>query len=231
MDWRKRCSVKSIYQKSINTHNKKRKIDEIQEEINGVVEKDLAELLDKSTVPDEKIERYDNHIYFYSEVKRESIFKLNLLLREIEEENLAIKNKYDDVELPIYLHIHSNGGCVFSGFSAVDMIMNCRVPVYTVIEGCAASAATLMSMVGKKRYIQPNSYMLIHQISGGCWGKMAEIDDEYNNLKELTDNIKKLYTENATIPKKSLNEMLKHDLWWNAEKCISYGLVDEIWKR
>jgi ATP-dependent protease ClpP protease subunit len=183
------------------------------------------------SIKNEKIEKFDNHIYFYSEVTRESIFDLNMLLKEVESENVFTSNKLSIDPIPIYLHINSYGGSIFAGFAAIDMILSCSVPVYTIIEGCAASAATLMSIAGKKRYIRPNSYMLIHQLSSGCWGKMNEIDDEYENLKELTKNIKRIYETYAKIPKKELTDVLKHDLWWNPDKCMAYGLVDELWEK
>ena len=73
--------------------------------------------------------------------------------------------------------------------------------------------------------------MLIHQLSSGCWGKMSEIEDEYNNLKNLMERIKKFYVDNATIPKKELTNLLNHDLWLDSTKCINYGLVDELWEK
>jgi ATP-dependent Clp endopeptidase proteolytic subunit ClpP len=195
-------------------------------------DKSLASILKgaKSSKP-EKIEKYDNHVYFYSEVSRDSIFELNMLLKQVEEENIITANKLNIDPIPIYLHINSYGGSVFAGFAAIDMIISCKVPVYTIIEGCAASAATMMSIVGAKRYIRPNSYMLVHQLSSGCWGKMNEIEDEYENLKELMKNIKRIYEKHAKIPKKDLSDVLKHDLWWNPEKCMAYGLVDELWEK
>jgi ATP-dependent Clp endopeptidase proteolytic subunit ClpP len=202
------------------------------EELENDDENPFASLLKNSKpVKAEKIEKYDNHVYFYSEVSRESIFDLNMLLKEVEEENIITANKLNIDPIPIYLHINSYGGSVFAGFAAIDMIISCKVPVYTIIEGCAASAATMMSIVGAKRFIRPNSYMLVHQLSSGCWGKMNEIEDEYENLKELMKNIKSIYEKYAKIPKKDLTDVLKHDLWWNPEKCMSYGLVDELWKK
>ena len=180
---------------------------------------------------DEKIQRVDNHIYFYSEVSRDSVFELNLLLKETEEENLSVSHRMNIDPIPIFLHIHSDGGSIFSAFDAIDYIQECKVPVHTIIEGSAASAGTIMSVVGEKRYIRPHAYMLIHQLSSSCWGKMDEIEDEFANLQELMVQIKKLYEEHTNIPKKKLAELLKHDLWWNAEKCIEYGLVDEIWTK
>ena len=92
---------------------------------------------------------------------------------------------------PIYLHINSFGGSVFSAFSVIDTIKNLRIPVVSIIEGAAASAATLISVACDYRIIYETSYMLIHQLSSGSWGKMSELEDEMENLKELMNAIRK----------------------------------------
>ena len=79
--------------------------------------------------------------------------------------------------------------------------------------------------------MRPNAYMLIHQLSSGCWGKMSEIEDDFQNNKVLMDKIMDIYKEHADIPKKQLGEILKHDLWWDIDQCKKYGLVDEMWNR
>ena len=178
---------------------------------------------------DEKIEREYNNIYFYSEVSRESIYELTTLIKEAEEESIITSYKLGIDKVPIYIHISSFGGSVFAALTAIDVINSCKVPIHTIIDGATASAGTLISIMGEKRYVRPNAYMLIHQLSSGCWGKMSEIEDEFKNLQELMDKIKDFYKENTKIPKKELTELLKHDLWLNSNKCIQYGLADEIW--
>jgi ATP-dependent Clp endopeptidase proteolytic subunit ClpP len=180
---------------------------------------------------DKKIERECNHIYFHSEVDRDSIFDLIMLIKEAEEECVLTSLKLNLDDIPIYIHINSYGGSIFAAFGAIDVIKACKVPVHTIIEGATASAGTLISVVGKKRYIRPSGYMLIHQLSSTCWGKMSEIEDEFKNLQELMEKIKEIYKDHANIPKKELNELLKHDLWLNSEKSLKYGLVDEIWNK
>tara|TARA_B110000037_G_scaffold221973_1_gene294861 strand:- start:669 stop:1391 length:723 start_codon:yes stop_codon:yes gene_type:complete len=191
----------------------------------------ISGILGKKGGKDNKIDRTNNHIYFYSEVNRDSIYELGELLKEIEEENKMMSFKMNIEPIPIYLHINSYGGCIFSAFNAIDMIKACSVPIHSIIEGCAASAGTLMSVCADKRYIRPNAYMLIHQLSSGCWGKMCEIEDEFSNLKEFMDNITNIYREHTSIPRKELTELLKHDLWLNTEKCKKYKLVDEVWNQ
>ena len=100
------------------------------------------------------------------------------------------------------------------------------VPIYSVIEGCAASAGTIISVVCDKRFIGANAYILIHQLSSRMWGKMSELEDEYNHL---TDQITRLYGEYAKIPQKKLTKLLKQDLWLTPKTCIKYGLVDALY--
>jgi len=176
----------------------------------------------------DKVDSDANHIYFYSEVNRDSAFELINLLRDVDQANTSLQIKLGVDPIPIYLHIMSNGGCVFSAFNVIDHIKACKNPVYSVIEGSAASAATLISVVCDKRYVRPSAYMLIHQISSGWEGKMCELEDEMKNLKELTDTLKTFYKDNTNMTPHQLTSLLRRDLWLNAKKCIEYGLADEL---
>ena len=178
---------------------------------------------------DNDITLKNNHIYFYAEVNRSNIFQLTTLIREAEANCLKIMHDFNLEELPIYLHINSFGGCVFNALTAIDVIQSCKIPIHTIIEGATASAGTLISIVGEKRYMRPNAYMLIHQLSSGHWGKMSELEDEHANNTCLMNKIKNLYKKHTSLSKKSLNEILKHDLWWDYDTCIKNGLVDEEW--
>jgi len=86
----------------------------------------------------------------------------------------------------------------------------------------------MMSVVGHHRSMHKNSCMLIHQLSGGMWGKFHEMKDDIQNSEMLMEKIKNIYREHTKIPEKVLEDILKHDLWWEAEKCLKYGLIDEI---
>ena len=170
----------------------------------------------------------NNHIYFYSKVNKSYCLDLNIEIKKVEQKMLQHALKFSIDPPPIIIHINSFGGSVFAAMSTIDTIKSCKVPVHTIIEGASASAGTLISVVGNKRYIGKNSHMLIHQLSSSFWGKMAEFNDEMKNLNKLMDLIRDIYLEHTKVPKKKLKEILKHDLWWDAEKCLEMGLVDEI---
>jgi len=179
---------------------------------------------------EDKVESTHNRIYFYSEVKRSKILTLNKYIRNLNVSLLNAANSYgtDPQERSIYLHINSYGGSVFAGFAAVDYIKNSQIPICSIIDGCAASAATLMSVVAHERKMHQNSFMLIHQLSSGMWGKYEELKDDFENCKVLMSTIKNIYKQHTTIPKAKLNDILKRDLWFDARTCLKYGLVDEI---
>jgi ATP-dependent protease ClpP protease subunit len=200
----------------------------VEDDINSIITN--KDLLSKKN-DDRKIERDCNHIYFYCEIDRESIYDLSVLIKESEEENILTSLKLNISDIPIYLHINSLGGSVFAAFNAIDIIKACKVPIYSIIEGSTASAGTLISVICEKKFIRPNAFMLIHELSSECWGKMSAIEDEFKNLQELMLKIKEIYKDNSSIPKKELNDLLKHDLWLNSEKCLKYGLVDELWNK
>ena len=170
----------------------------------------------------------NNRIYFYSEVSRSKNLDLNksIVNLGINLQNRAVTLSADPGK--IYLHINSYGGSVFAGLSSVDYIIKSKIPVVSVIDGCAASAATLMSVTASHRQMNKHAYMLIHQLSSGLWGKYEEMKDDMENCDSFMKVIKEIYAEHTSVPKKELDKILKHDLWWDAETCLKYGLVDEI---
>ena len=170
----------------------------------------------------------DNRLYFYSEVTRSKNLTLNKSIVELANYYAAVGTNLSTAPADLYLHINSYGGSVFAGLSSVDYILNSKVPVTTIIDGCAASAATLMSVVGHRRLMHKHSYMLIHQLSSGMWGKYEELKDDMENNENLMKVIKDIYSKYTSIPKKELDKILKHDLWWDAKTCLKYGLIDEI---
>ena len=180
-----------------------------------------------------KVDLLHNRIYYYADVDEDSVLTLNKHIQA-----LVIKAKIHAAqnEIPveyagqIFVNIQSFGGLIFSGLSAMDTLLEARetIPVTTLVDGCAASSATFLSVVGTYRLMRRNSYMLIHQLSGGMWGQYEELKDEMTNLDLFMDTIQDVYDKYTKVPKRELNKIMKKDLWWNAKTCLKYGLIDEI---
>jgi len=170
----------------------------------------------------------DNKIYFYSGVNRNACVELNKKIGELESKALTLSKSLGILPPPIKVFINSGGGTIVSGIASMDTILRCKVPIETYVDGFSASAATFLTVVGKKRYMSRNSYMLVHQLSTSFWGTYSNFEDEKQNLDLMMKSIKNVYKEYTKIPMKKLNEILKHDLMWDAKTCLEYGLIDEI---
>jgi ATP-dependent protease ClpP protease subunit len=182
---------------------------------------------------DEKIYIKENHLYFHTGVDEDSVDSVKKLMRAYAIKFNRIRKTHTCVQInpkPLYLHIYSPGGDVYAGLSLYDYIMEYRehIPVYTVVEGLAASAATFISVAGSKRFITPSSYMLIHQLSTFMHGNFEQLKDEFDNSKKLMEKIMGIYETHTSITKKRIPKILKHDLIWDADECAANGLVDEI---
>lgn len=174
------------------------------------------------------VEIEDNKIFFYCPVGTKEVLELNKALTRLDSAMQVVALQLNIEPPPIELHIHSEGGSVFSGLAAMDFILRCKTPVHTYVDGSAASAATLMSIAGKKRFIHNNSFMLIHQLSTFVHGKYEEFKDEIRNQELLMDTIKRSYKQYSKMSDEQISELLRHDLWLDSKTALEYGLVDEV---
>ena len=173
----------------------------------------------------------ENRVYFHSDVDRQSCFKLIECLRDAQKHVAlqSVMNEFEEMG-QIYLYIFSNGGELHAAFNVADFILNSKVNIITVCEGSVASAGTVISLAGTERYIRKNAYMMIHELRSGCVGKYSELADDMENNDRLMGHMKTYMNErcqNAKLAKK-LDKVMKHDIIWDAEKSLKYGLVDKI---
>ncbi len=130
----------------------------------------------------------------------------------------------------IKLYINSPGGSVTAGLAIYDTIQYIKPDVSTICIGMAASMAAMLLASGAKgkRFVLPNSEVMIHQIMGGVSGQATDV---------------KIHAERILTMKKRLNEILaKHtgqkvdrvekdtdrDYFMEPVEAVKYGLVDKI---
>ena len=174
------------------------------------------------------IQDVNNDIYFYAPVTQRSCFELKNKLMDLDAKSKIFQVQYKIDPPPIHLHIQSEGGSLYHTLYIIDLIRKMETPVYTYVDGFAASAASLISVVGAKRYMTDNSLILIHQLSGSESGKYNEMQDQMSNMSILMSIIRKIYLEYTKLDEGTLNALLQKDLWLESKTCLAYGLVDEI---
>jgi len=166
-------------------------------------------------------------IRFHTHVTAETCSKLVEVLT-----SLDIRSKQTEIiygrRFPIELHIQSNGGELLPTFYVCDLIKNLDTPVHVYIDGFVASAASLISICGDKRFMTKNSCILIHQLRAQTNGKLNEIKQEMSNLNQFMENLRNIYLDNSKITPEELDDLLYSEFWLSSDKCLELGFVDEI---
>ena len=173
------------------------------------------------------VERHGLTLYFYADVNIRTALKLTILLRDAELEAMRLHAQYG-VKLPIILRIQSDGGSCLQAFGIVDTIRSLRVPVVSVIEGCAASAATLIAVAATKRYATRHSCLLLHQLSSEIIGKAKEIEDEIANVRRCTTAVQEIYTSYTRLSEDDVKAELDNEKWLTADEALQKGIIDVI---
>lgn len=207
----------------------------VKRKLENSSDNESEESSDELQFNDDKVYIIDNDIYFRTDVTLKSVDKLVRIIKKCNNDIIKIKKMKTVHYLEprsLKLHITSYGGDLMAGLMAADSIEGSSIPIDTIVEGYAASAATFMSIVGRKRYITPRSYMLIHQLRtcGFINKKYDEQNDDYENNKLLMEDIKKLYKKYTKLTKTQINDELKRDLWRDSKSCLEAGFVDDIMK-
>ncbi len=180
------------------------------------------------------VEAVDNHIYFYADVDSDRCLDLMRNIRradaELRNERISRSLPDDFPQTPIYLHIHSGGGNAFMGLAMIGQLQSIKTPIYSIVEGLSASAATLISMACTKRLILPNSFMLIHQLSSVHWGTHESFEDELALQNKIMDKLAGFYAQHSQLTDDQVREMLKRDTWMDENEAIEKGLADALFE-
>lgn len=179
------------------------------------------------------VESVDNHVYFYAEVDPDRCLALIRTLRDVDARirNESLSRGLNSEQIataPIWLHIQSGGGSLFSAFALADQLKSIRTSVISVVEGYAASAATIISAACSRRVILPHSFMLIHQLSDIAWGKYDAIKDQTHMMDMAMAQLVAFYAEHTKMSQSKIEALLTHDSWFNAAECVKLGLADKI---
>ena len=199
-----------------------------------------------TTMTSSELFRIGTDVHFCADITYASMQSLIKTLMEAEADSLAAldavkeavdkcpadKRKLVDlstiVAKPIVLHLTTLGGVVHAALGMIDRIKRMKVPVHTVVAGYVASAGTLLSMSGAKRFITPSSFMMVHELRSGFWGKYSETREHLGNMDKLMALIIRFYTTHSKLPEAGLQELLSRDRDWDADESLAHGLVDEV---
>ena len=102
--------------------------------------------------------------------------------------------------------------------------------VSTICIGMSASMAAFILTCGTKgkRYILPNSEVMIHQPLGGTQGQASDIKIATDRIIKLKHRINSILAKQTGQSLKKITSDTERDYFMNSNEALKYGLVDKI---
>ena len=139
----------------------------------------------------------------------------------------------ENPEKDISLYINSPGGVVTAGLAIYDTMRFIKPDVSTICVGQACSMGSFLLAAGAKgkRYILPNSRVMIHQPSGGTQGQATDIAIQAKEILYLRERLNAELAANTGQPIEKIERDVERDYFMAAEEAKIYGVVDEVLDR
>ena len=133
-------------------------------------------------------------------------------------------------EQDIYMYIRSDGGRVYEGLAIYDTMQLIPNDVVTIGMGCCASMASILLAAGTKgkRFVTPNTWIMIHQPWGGAIGKSDEMEIAAAHMKQLKEQCYNILGKHTGQGIKKIEEAMRLDCWFNPKQAIEFGLIDGV---
>jgi ATP-dependent Clp protease, protease subunit len=177
--------------------------------------------------------RYERSFDIYSRLLRERIVFLGTEVTD-QSANLITAQllflEAEDPEKDISLYINSPGGSAYAGMAIYDTMQFVKPPVATTCIGMAMSAAAMILSGGAagKRFVLPNSKVMIHQGSGGFRGTPADIQIAAREILDMTHRMAEIIARHSGQDVEQVIQDIDRDRFMSPEEAIEYGLADRI---
>ncbi len=136
----------------------------------------------------------------------------------------------EDPDRDINLYIHSPGGMVTAGLAIYDTMQFVKCPVSTLCMGQAASMGAVLLAAGAagKRYVLPNSRIMIHQPLGGTQGQATDIEIYTKEMLKMKGQLNGILAKHTGRTLEQVEKDTDRNNFMSADEAKAYGLVDEI---
>jgi ATP-dependent protease ClpP protease subunit len=126
------------------------------------------------------------------------------------------------------IHINSPGGSLFEASAIYSRLADHKSKKMVYVDGLAASAASIVAMVGHKIYIRANAQMMIHLPSGLAIGNADDMRKMATALDSVTESMLNVYANRTGLDRSEIRDMLAAETWFSPEKAVEHGFADEV---
>jgi len=130
----------------------------------------------------------------------------------------------------ISLYINSPGGDVAAGWAIMDTMRYIKPNVSTIGMGLVASMASVLLAAGEKgkRFVLPNTQIMIHQPSSGTEGKVTDMEIYLKEVQHTKKALIKQMVEFTGRKEKEVFEAMERDNWMQPDEAKDFGIIDGI---
>lgn len=128
----------------------------------------------------------------------------------------------------VTVYINSYGGDAFAGHAMYSQLRRHKGGVDTVVDGIAASAASIVAMAGEKRSMGLGTMIMVHNPWTLALGEADDMRKTADVLDRVRDNLVAIYEERTGLPRERIVELLDEETWMTAEEAVSMGFADEV---
>jgi len=141
---------------------------------------------------------------------------------------LFLQNENADADISMY--INSPGGLITSGLAVYDVMqfVGCGVQTYCLGQAASMAAVLLAGGTKGKRFVLPNSRILIHQPMGGARGTATDIGIQAEEILRLRARLNQILAHHTGQTLERIEEDIDRDRFLGAEEAVAYGLADQI---
>ncbi|MFZ4568648.1 MAG: ATP-dependent Clp endopeptidase proteolytic subunit ClpP [Bacteroidota bacterium] len=139
----------------------------------------------------------------------------------------------EDPTKDINIYINSPGGSVTSGMAIYDTMQFVRPDISTICVGMAASMAQVLLCAGTKgkRYVLPNSRIMMHQPLGGTQGQATDIEIYTKEMLRIREMLYTIISNHTGKDQKTILKDADRDNYMSAVQAVDYGIADKILER
>ncbi|HGA3243055.1 TPA: head maturation protease, ClpP-related [Streptococcus agalactiae] len=128
----------------------------------------------------------------------------------------------------ITLWINSPGGDVFAAAQIYNMLMDYQGDVHVIIDGLAASAASVIAMAGTTVSMSPVAMMMIHNPWTFAQGEAKDMAKVIEMLGEIKESIINAYELRTGLSRTKISHLMDSESWFNAKKAVELGFADKV---
>ncbi|MEO5919925.1 MAG: head maturation protease, ClpP-related [Pseudolysinimonas sp.] len=124
----------------------------------------------------------------------------------------------------IVLRINSPGGECFEAVAILNMLRAHKAKVLAVVDGLAASAASVIASGCDETVMSPGTQMMIHKPSVFSWGDAEDLRKDASILDTIEKSLVDIYA--AKAGENDWAQLLADETWMTAAEAVALGLAD-----